>query len=170
MPLSVFVEEEEHRAAEVNLEIGLGVGHNVRVCAQQLQQGTGEQRAQAHDNQAQNAQGDDGGGYGGFHLMDAPGAEKLGDHHVAAHGQSRRNGHGQKHDGEGGAHRCHGVLTHKFSHHGGIHHVVQLLKQVSHHHGHGEEKQQRQGGAFCQILNQLLFLLAYTAERFHKCG
>ncbi len=33
--------------------------------------------------------------------------------------------------GEGGAHRCHRVLAYEFAHHGGIHHVVELLKEVS---------------------------------------
>ena len=41
------VEEQEDRAAEIDLQIRPGVGHDIRVRAQQLQQGTGQQRSQA---------------------------------------------------------------------------------------------------------------------------
>ena len=88
--------------------------------------------------------------------MNAPGAEELGHHHRAAHGQSGGHGHRQKHDGEGGAHGRHCVLAHKFSHHRGVHHIVELLEQIARHHGQGKEKQQLQGPSLRQILNHIL--------------
>ena len=92
-------------------------------------------------------------------IVDASGAEELGDHHVAAHRETGGHRHRQKHDGEGGAHGGHGVLTYEFAHHGGIHHVVELLKEVSRHHGQGKEEQQPQGLSFRQVLNHWCFLL-----------
>ena len=124
-----------------------------------MEQRTGKHGAKAHNDETQHAQGDDGGGDGGFHLMDTPRAKQLGHHHVAAHGQSRGHGYRQKHDGEGGAYGRHRVLAHKFSHHCRVHHVVQLLKQVACHHGQGKKEQQRQRLSFRQIFNHAPSLL-----------
>lgn len=46
------VEEEKDRAAEVDSQISLGVGHDVRVRAQQLQQRPGKNGAQCHQDQS----------------------------------------------------------------------------------------------------------------------
>ena len=165
------VEEQEDRAAEIDLQIRPGVGHDIRVRAQQLQQGTGQQRSQAHDEEPQDAQRDDGGGDGGLHLMDAPGTEQLGHHHRTAHGQPGGHGHRQKHDGEGGAHGRHCVFAHKFSHHRGVHHIVELLEQIARHHGQGKEKQQIQRSALRQILNHVHFpLLDKIRSHSPQCG
>ena len=158
------VQKQEHRSSKVDPQVQPGVIHNVRVGAQQLEQRAGEHRPQGHDDEAQHAQGDDSGGDGGLHLVDAPGPEQLGDHHVTAHRQPGGHRHRQKHDGEGGAYRCHRVLPHELAHYSGVHHVVQLLEQIARHHRQGKEKQQVERLALCQIFNHrplpLLFCIA----------
>ena len=134
------VQKQEHRSSKVDPQVQPGVIHNVRVGAQQLEQRAGEHRPQGHDDEAQHAQGDDSGGDGGLHLVDAPGPEQLGDHHVTAHRQPGGHRHRQKHDGEGGAYRCHRVLPHELAHYSGVHHVVELLEQISKQNRKGKKK------------------------------
>ena len=87
-------------------------------------------------------------------------AVQLGDDDGEARRQTKGRAQDKKADGAGTAHGRHGLLPHEAAHNDGIHHAVELLKQIADENGHAQGKQQPDGSALCQILCHMVLLYA----------
>ena len=68
-------------------------------------------------------------------------SEGDGHRHSAAHGQSQQNGGQKGHEGVGGPYRRQGIGAHEPADNEGIRNIIQLLQQISQHHGKGKPQQ-----------------------------
>ena len=78
---------------------------------------------------------------GEFHFPDVSGSQILGDDDGASDPAADGNGNEYICDCVGCAYGRQCVFSHIFSHHRGVHQVVELLKQVADHHGNREQEQ-----------------------------
>ena len=64
---------------------------------------------------------------------------------VHTHGETGSDGYGQKNNGKRGTYSGEGILTHKFSHHHGIYHIIELLKKFPMTMGRAKKKSSLRG-------------------------
>lgn len=145
------VQQHEYDAESVYLKVGVAVGEDGRVRIEQSEYAAAEHLAHHREHHAYRKHGNDGRGYGGFHVGVPPPPHEVGYHDRRAVGAALRYGNVYERDGIGhrrGRKRVHAQHPARDY---AVREVVELLEHGRDDHGDAEEYERLYGAARSQV-------------------
>ena len=137
------IEKYEGQTPDVDIQIQRRVGEHFLRGVDQRQQAVAAENAHQHQQQANHAAGQRGGGHGGLYIAIFPRAEQLGYQHGAADVAAEGEGNEDQGDLIAVAHGGEGILPDKFPRHPAVGNVVKLLKHDAAEQGQTEFPENR---------------------------
>ena len=137
------IEKYEGQTPDVDIQIPRRVGEHFLRGVDQRQQAVAAKNAHQHQQQANHAAGQRGGGHGGLYIAIFPRAEQLGYQHGAADVAAEGEGNEDQRDLIAVAHGGKGILPDKFTGHPTVGNVVKLLEHDAAEQGQTEFPENR---------------------------
>jgi len=127
------VEQQNHgQAQQIDAQIGLRHGEDLRRHRDQLQHRHGQRLAQRRGGEAARQRHQQRDIHGPVDAVLLLHPRELGDNHIGAQRHAHKKVHDQTHHRAVAAHGGHGVLAHEAAHHGHVRRVEQLLQDPRH--------------------------------------